>query len=350
MDISIFPSDCLQKKTGDYTLVKYPASKKNQPEYSLFRSVIYSNGVPVCFSPPKSLSPEAFETKYPNISSCVVEEFVEGTMINYFFDPTHNTWVPSTRTIVGAENTFDSEKTFSEMFYECLSSYSAVLNPSYIYSFVIQHPDNYIITPVHTPTLYLVAIYSIVNGQVMEISIDHFDFPIPLKYSVSSYEEAERLAQTVNGKGIVIKCNGERMKYKRVEYYKKESIKGNTSFPYHYLFLRKTPPVSIEYLHHFPYYISKANDIEQQIHRIVHLLYEQYVSCYIKRENRLATYDTKKYLYELHQLYLTTLRPWRMNITTVTNYVNALHPNQIMTILRVVRTSPNFLNTLDMPE
>jgi len=345
MDISIFPSDCIQKNTGEYTLVKYPVYKKNQPEYSLFRSVIYSDGVPVCFSPPKSLSPEVFKNKYPNISSCVVEEFVEGTMINYYFH--QNKWIPSTRTIIGAENTFESEKLFSEMFYECLSQYSVTLNPSYTYSFVIQHPDNYIITPVERPSLYLVAMYSILEGKVTEMSIDHFDFPIPFKHSVSSYEEAELLAQTLTGKGIVIKCNGERMKYKRTEYYQKENLKGNTPFPYHYLFLRTTPPVAIEYLHHFPHYISKANEIEQQIHRIIHLLYEQYVSCFMKRENRLYTYTTKKYLYELHQLYLTTLRPWKMNITTVTNYVNALHPNQIMTIQRVLKNSPNFLNILD---
>ena len=340
----MFPPDCIQKVTGEYTLVKYPPHKKNQPDYHLFRSVVYCNGVPVCFSPPKSLPLEAFN--HP-ISSCVVEEFVEGTMINYFFD--QDKWTPCTRTIVGAENTFETDKTFSEMFHECLSQYSVIFNPSYIYSFVMQHPDNYIITPVQQPSLCLVAMYTILEGKVTEVPTAHHGFPVPTQYSVSSYEEVELLAQLVTGKGLMVKCNGERAKFKRVEYYKKEELKGNLPFPYHYLFIRNTPQ-SIEYLSHFPYYIAKANAMEQDIHRLIHLLYEQYVSCFIKHENRLYTYTTKKYLFELHQLYLTTLRPWKMNITTVTNYVNQLHPNQITTILRVLKTSQNFLNILDTQE
>jgi hypothetical protein len=348
MEISIFPPDCIEKHTGEYTLVKYPIYKKNQPDFKLFRSVIYSHSVPVCFSPPKSLSVDQFKTTYPNISSCVVEEFIEGTMINYFFD--QDKWIPATRTIVGAQNTFESEKMFSEMFNECLSQYSATLNPSYTYSFVMQHPENYIITPVQTPALYLVAAYSIVEGRVHEVPVDTLEFPIPSRYTVSSYEEAQQLAQTVSGKGVVIKCNGDRMKYKRLEYYEKEHLKGNLPFPYHYLFLRTTPPISIEYLSKFPYYISKANEIEQKIHRIVHLFYEQYVSCYIKKEKQLSTFPTQKYLYEIHQIYITKLRPQKMNVSTVTEYVNQLHPNQLMTIQRVLKTSPNFLNILDTQE
>lgn len=342
----MFPSDCIQKRTGEYTLVKYPVHKKNQPEYNLFRSVVYCNGVPVCFSPPKSFSIETFQQRHP-ISSCVVEEFVEGTMINYFFD--QGKWIPVTRTIVGAENTFESEKTFAEMFHECLSQYSVTLNPSYIYSFVMQHPENYIITPVNHPSLCLVAVYTLLEGKVTEVSTADHGFPTPLQYSVSSYEEAELLAQIVTVKGLALKCNGERAKFKRLEYYQKEFMKGNQPFFYHYLFIRNTPQ-SIEYLSNFPHYINKANLIEQNIHRIIHLLYEQYVSCYIKRENRLATYTTKKYLFELHQIYLNALRPWKMNISAVTTYVNSLHPNQIMTILRVLKTSQNFLNILDMQE
>jgi hypothetical protein len=346
MDISICPPDCIQKSTGNYTLVKYPVHKKNQPEYNFFRSVVYAHGSPVCFSPPKSVYPIPFMTNYP-ISDCLVEEFVEGTMINYFFD--EDRWIPATRTIVGAENTFDSDKSFATMFQECLAQYAVTLNPSYTYSFVMQHPENYIITPVSQPSLCLVAVYTLQEGKAYELPAANHGFPVPLRYSVSSYEEAERLAQNVPGKGLVLKCNGERMKFKRAEYYRLEDLKGNVPFSYHYLFIRNTP-LSIEYLSNFPTYISRANATEQEIHRMVHLLYEQYVSCYIKHENRLVTYPTKKYLYELHQIYLTRLRPWRMNVTTVTNYVNSLHPNQITTILRVLRTTPNFLNMLDMQE
>ena len=56
--------------------------------YGLCRSVILnSGGQVVCFAPPKSYKPDIFIQKYPeNTDGIQAEEFIEGTMINVFFD------------------------------------------------------------------------------------------------------------------------------------------------------------------------------------------------------------------------------------------------------------------------
>ena len=52
----------------------------------LFRSIITDKkGKILCFSPPKSLHMEKFVQLY-DPEDCIAENFVEGTMINLFFD------------------------------------------------------------------------------------------------------------------------------------------------------------------------------------------------------------------------------------------------------------------------
>jgi hypothetical protein len=87
-------------------------SKDLIPDYGIFRSVIINslNNV-VCFSPPKSLHADKFMEIYPISDSYISEqdskkniiaqEFVEGTMINVFYDPAATSWQIATRSTVG---------------------------------------------------------------------------------------------------------------------------------------------------------------------------------------------------------------------------------------------------------
>ena len=95
--------------------------------YGLLRSVILSHNKVVCFSSSKSISSDYFmkQYSYPN-KNIVAEEFIEGTMINVFYDNNYGVngcWQIATRNTVGAEVTFYqySNKTFHSMFMEtCL--------------------------------------------------------------------------------------------------------------------------------------------------------------------------------------------------------------------------------------
>ena len=78
----------------------------NIPTYGIYRSVIVnSDQQVVCFSPPKSVNSEYFIKNYnTKTDSLIAEEFVEGTMINVFWD--NSKWQIATRNTVGGEVTF----------------------------------------------------------------------------------------------------------------------------------------------------------------------------------------------------------------------------------------------------
>ena len=336
-----YPDDCLQNTKHGFVLVKYPPNKKHDPEYAPFRSVVYYNNTLVCSSPSKSTAYEKFKETYP-VASCVVEEFVEGTMINMWYC---EKWHIATRSILGAECTFETDRTFASMFYECLNNTPIELNPKYCYSMVMQHPENRIVTPILEPRLYVVATYEIVDQVVTEVETTSYS---PPRYVVQSYEEAEALAQTVGGKGLMVKCNGERCKIKRVAYYAQESVKGNTSFHYRYLSVRSTPERE-SFLETFPFYQKDASRVEKEIDKAIRTLYNTYVSVYIRKWLPSKEFSYKKFLYEIHMIYVNTIRPGRITSVRVRQYVNQLPPNQLTILLRVLKTPRIELPILDTP-
>ena len=75
--------------------------------YGLCRSIIVNNlGNVVAFAPPKSINSDIFIQTYPDKNDdLIAEEFVDGTMINVFWDPTIGLtggWEISTRNTVQA--------------------------------------------------------------------------------------------------------------------------------------------------------------------------------------------------------------------------------------------------------
>ena len=148
--------------------------------YGLCRSIVVnSENKIVSFSPPKSISSEKFLSNLllENIDkeNIIAQEFVEGTMINVFFNSSdtsqtpYGSWEITTRNTVGAMSSFykyHGAKTFRQMFLEALTEHNfqfSDLNPSFCYSFVLQHPENRIVVPFHKPQLYLIAVYQIIH-------------------------------------------------------------------------------------------------------------------------------------------------------------------------------------------
>jgi hypothetical protein len=143
------------------------------PSYGLLRSVIINSlGKVIGFAPPKSLPADQFLQKYSIQNEYVcVQEFVEGTMINVFYDDSISDWKIATRNTVDAEVSFYQKtdgKTFNVMFREACQQNNfnfETLNQKFCYSFVLQHPDNRIVVPFKTPQLYLVEVYMIVQSS-----------------------------------------------------------------------------------------------------------------------------------------------------------------------------------------
>jgi hypothetical protein len=323
MYIGQYPSDCLKIQSDSHYLIKYPASKRHSPEYGAFRSVIYRNDhTPVCFSPPKSIPFQSFNSEY------IVEEFIEGTMINVFHD---KTWIISTKTKIGAKCTFDSSKSFSDMFYDCMKHVNLSfhqLNQKYSYSFVMQHPSNRIITVVPEPKLVLVAVYEILEGVAYEREIPFF---APTRFDIS-LDEILQKTQEMTCKGLVIKSNGQRCKIRNTEHENIEKIKGPL-FLYHYLCIRNTEKLSV-YFMHFPENEVTGEYIEYKIKACAAMLYSSYVECFVMKSKFLKTYPCSTYLYEVHGIYLKQ-KPKYITQKNVLDYVNSLSPARIITLFRL---------------
>ena len=268
------------KLNQKYRIIRYnkPLITKDLiPTFGIFRSVIINslNNV-VCFSPPKSLHADRFMEMYPIIhdlksdttikSPIIAQQFVEGTMINVFFDPAAASWQIATRSTVGGNMSFfqgPGAKTFNEMFQDaCVENklFIDTLNPMYCYSFVLQHPCNRIVVPFSKPQLYLIDLYHIRKN--LDDTIYVYSHPLsvvkeygfwksttvrfPEVYDVSSYAELINKFASPNTPyhimGVIIKNTetNERCKIRNPIYEEVRQLRGNQAkLQYQYLSLRK---------------------------------------------------------------------------------------------------------------
>ena len=157
--LKLCKTNIVTRNNEKYRLIRYdkPYLTVDQiPQLGLLRSVIINSANRVVsFAPPKSLPWDTFVKMNPKKTATIVaEEFIEGTMINVFWDAKAGlagAWELATRNTVGAEVSFyktndaNQNKTFRAMFLEAAIENHFDLNmldPNYCYSFVLQHPNN----------------------------------------------------------------------------------------------------------------------------------------------------------------------------------------------------------------
>jgi len=331
------------------------------PTYGLCRSVILNaNNQVVGFAPPKSMTAESFVDKYPEATNGIqAEEFVEGTMINVFFDPSvgvTGSWEISTRNTVGATSSFfkySGAKTFRQMFMEAAAECKLDINKlenDLCYSFVLQHPENRIVVPFAKPQLYLVGVYKINANS----SVDYYDahkyqhffselgttVKFPEIYEFNKYSELIEKYGSMNTSydvvGVVIhnKETGERTKIRNPVYEQVRNLRGNQpKLQYQYLCLRKEGKVK-DFLNFYPENKKEFSTFRDQVHLFTDTLYNNYVSCYIKKEKPLIEFSEqyRTHMFNIHQHYINELREKKQFVTNtvVQKYVNELHPSLLM--------------------
>ena len=342
---------------GKYKVVRYNKDISYVVNaFGVFRSVVLNNNNEIIsFAPPKSLSIENFSKLNPTkLNNIVAEEFIEGTMINVFWDTQLNNWNIATRNTVGADVSFfksDILKTFNSMFYETLTECKLDLNNLnqwYCYSFVLQHPENRIVVPIQTPTLYLVEVYQITNKIVDVISMDKIrsddlwkstNIKFPVIYNDwNTYDDLNDTYASTNTPynlmGVIIKNTetNDRCKIRNPVYEDVRLLRGNQpKLQYHYLSLRKTGKIS-EYLKFYPECKKNFSKYRDQLHAFTNALFVNYVSCYIKKEKPLGEFSGqyKTHMFKIHKIYLDELKEKKLFVTNsvVIQYVNNLHESQ----------------------
>jgi len=328
-------------------------------DIGIWRSVVYSNDKINVFSPPKSLNINIFMNTY-NESECTAEEFIEGTMINLFYDEDIKDWEITSKSSVGGNVTFfQDQPTFSDLFYEICKELDININnfsKEYSYSFVIQHPQNKFVIPIKEKKLYLIAMYKIDNDILKVTEILHstrlsIGSPIaslnndilsklsfPNIYNFSSYYELAKnyasMETNINTMGVVIyHTDGTRTKMRNPNYEYLKQLRGNnTKLQYQYLCLRKLNNVK-EYVRYFPQNRTQLNVFRSQLHLLTDQLYQNYISCYIRKDKPLKEFSSqfRTHMYNLHQHYLT-IRGDKgfINRTIVIKYINNLEPAKLM--------------------
>jgi hypothetical protein len=354
-----------------YNTIKYIKQELTTEKYNTvgkLRSIIYKNNKIVGYSPPKSINCDEFESEY-NIGVCYTEDFIEGTMINMFYDHDIDTWVYATKSCVGAnvyffnptaneenvENSSRKNKTFGEMFLEVCSATNISFDlfaKEYSYSFIFQHPENRIVIPITQMQLFLVRVYSINNDTytITEINreeiieniegnfVDKFLF-CPMKYQIYDMQEIKNYVNSDNTPynyiGIMIySLDGTRTKLRNPNYEEIRKLRGNhAKLQYQYLVLRQNSKMK-EFLLYYPEYKQIFSVYREQLHKYTDTLFQNYIRCYIKKEQKLGDFphDYKTHMFHLHKLYLDELREQKLYINKgiVQNYVNKIHPALLM--------------------
>ena len=359
--------ECRTPSNARYSVIRYDKDILAYdliPTYGLCRSIIVNSyNKVVSFAPPKSVPSDKFIQSYNKLSpEIVAEEFVEGTMINVFWDPKiglSGAWEIATRNTVGATSCFyksSNSKTFREMFLEAAKENNLLLdklNPAYCYSFVLQHPENRIVVPFKKPQLYLVAVYYIVNNHlndtivysiVNELKNDLYwintTIKFPKIYTFDKYSDLIEKYASMNTSyeilGVVLHnyTTCERTKIRNPVYEQVRNLRGNQpKLQYQYLSLRKEGKVG-DFLKFYPENKKEFSIFRNQIHLFTNTLFANYVSCYIKKEKLLIEYPEqyRTHMFNIHQTYINDLREKNLFVTNtvVINYVNNIHPSLLM--------------------
>jgi hypothetical protein len=354
------------KGNQEYHIIRYNKNMISADIISsigLLRSVIVNNeNIVVGFAPPKAYSFDTFIAEPENELNTymVAEEFIEGTMINVFWDKTigiNGGWEIATRNTVGADVCFYKDcknaKTFRKMFLDAAHDINLnlnMLNPQYCYSFVLQHPENRIVVPFKKTAIYLIEVYEIINEnntvivQCIDIELVKYyslwgetGIQFPKIYNFENYNELIQTYASMNTSydilGVIIKnkVTHNRCKIRNPVYEYVRNLKGNQpKIQYQYLCLRQQGKIG-DFLKYYPENKKDFSFFRKLLHEFTAILYKNYISCYIKKERPLLEFPEqfRTHMFHIHSLYTNELKPDNkyVNNIVVINYVNKLHPS-----------------------
>jgi len=352
-------------QNNGFTLLKYDKdqlTEDNTASLGRIRSVILQDDDLVSFAPIKSMP----KSQYMNLGpgSHVVEEFIDGTMINCFYDKRRRQWEYATRSVVGADTQFFDESdmgwslSFKKMFRDTFSNSQLrwdMFNREYCYSFVLQHPRNRIVVPVQRPTLWLIEVYDLSNRRVRLVDtsaecfrelLNHvrtpyvhmvFETATPEDYEAAFgtfIDELEKRPQDHRKMGFVVRSGLVRYKFRYPAYEYVKRLRGNNSkLQYQYYSLRKTGTVK-EFLKYFPEYRWRFAQFRDVLHEFTNHLWNNYMLCFVHHQLQFNRFPAhfRRHMFALHDIYLQELLPrkWHIDQRIVIDYVNSRHPSDLL--------------------
>lgn len=346
-----------------------------------YRSIILDeNNHILCFAPPNSIPSDQFMLKYSSDKTSglhedfipdnvYMNEIIEGTMVNVFYDSRIESWQMATRGAVGGNywffrNNYDDnedssvQKTFKTMFIDCFCTEATELNhipffetlpKNYSYSFVLQHPDNHIVLNIERPTLYLVAVYDKRETSVINIPQTIYEewevfanvrgiIEFPPRFHENTYSEIiskycsiQSSYQRVGVMATDMKT-GERCAISNPAYEELKKLRGNNpNMQYQYFALEHAGQTAL-FLQHFPMYKKLFFQFSKQYQDFITNVHQSYFSYYVKKEGIPIA---KKFFIHAskihHNVFLPALNSGTKQIITrkvVKDYFDAMTPSE----------------------
>ena len=350
---------CKKVSTADssYYLINYDKktmrkNKNTDDDAKYFRSVVLNEDRKVIgFSPPMCEPKHVMNViDFPNVQ--FAEEFVEGTMVNVFYNPANDvqSWVFSTKNTISPVEK-PAGKCFRSMFLKACADANLNfddLSKEYVYSFVMKHPDNVIVAPVKNTSLYIIAIYLIKNSDdftsatvyEMERSITKWSnfskVAHPARFGFKGQDDYDKIVKTYASSdslyyypGVMFRTfTGERFKLRNPNYEMVKNAKGpGARCELVYLHLKQ-----MNYLRkHFercPEDEVAFFDSQSKLYNYTSTLHKNYLDCYIYKKMSLKDFPMKyrNNMYKLHNDYLNVLKPngKRVTLSHAVQFVNSL--------------------------
>lgn len=354
----------VHKEGEPYAILRYvkgqsDLTSSDKPWVRWMRSVVWDvvANRPVCVAPPK-----AHNTEIPTSSVKVVEEFVEGVMVNAFVDAAGNLNF-ATRSSMGAGTGFYGTKTFADMMRDALAvrgitpedmAKELVRFGFQFASFVLQHPEHRVVQKIDKPNIYVIHLGLVDSLGNFLIEEDASAWPAafqPLavpKYpalDISQGEDAARRLDTMirsteaTWQGLVFRgTNGDRWRLRSLSYKILRDLRGKESrMEDRFCRIRANNMVRI-YTQNWPEEQQKFFEFEKRLRGLTSKIYTEY--CAVHKEKSKVFLDVpvplRTPIYELHGIYLNNLRPKNLTLKMpiVIQYVNNLPVESQSALLR----------------
>lgn len=359
----------------DYKILNYDKNYLSYDDIEAFkcRSVLLSqpeNKV-LCFSPPKSISYTEFTDKNSKIGDDIyVNEYIEGTMINLFYDERAGKWLLVTKSAVGGNYFYyrtnyggirnKKQKTFYQMFMEAFrmdenSDLSDIfllqdLPKTYCYSFVLQHPDNHIVLDITEPRVYCIAVYELlINNLIKVIPINEVEkwrcfsagiVEFPKQICIDSYDDLYNSISSIQNSpdllGVMIMnlTTGERTKIENPIYYQKKVLRGNNpNLQYQYLCLARIQKVE-EFLYNFPRYKRLFKKFSYDYNELVSNVHTSYLQRYVQKKDIKISEQYLPHIHRIHHdIYIPSLNieaPRIIKRAIVKEYFDKMEPRELL--------------------
>jgi len=364
---------------GDVAVIHYVksvADVKSDLQTDVFRSVVWDTKAnrPLCVAPLRARTGEP-----PlNVNLSATEDFVDGFMMN--------AWVVDgalhvcTRTKVGGDNKFYSDKSFGNMFDECLANTRVKTREnltkhledlrvqegasSVFASFVLQHPEHRIVSKPVNPALFMVHTGYVVDSGLVHISERAVNWPetfaplqvpsYPARLFHSEEDVNNLLSRTAvqrgwRWQGLVFKDGqGGRWRLRTPTYTLLRQLRGGESTPLERFFRLRQQKKVVDYLKHYGEEREQFWEFEQKLRARTADVLAAYVD--VHKAHAVKFMDLpeaiRPVVFLLHSLWRNELRPKNFsvrlqNAISVVNHLRPFEKKRLMEAAAYVPVSPS---------